>query len=179
MAVADLINYRICPVHLCRGALPRSRAPTAGEIVRGRRRSDHHAVHHQLQLVNLNLTSLDTVRRFSDARHLVILDLHSNFLSDISGLSGCVNLVQLDLHNNQLTELPPTSFWQRFLRLRVLYLHNNAIAGQHGAAVAVESLAGCPKLQVCMPSPADTLRLIHLVGFPGSHQTHSAGSCDA
>jgi len=144
-----------------RGTEPRARAPTADELGGQRQQRDGRrpilctdsasgsaAPHRELQLVNLTLTTLDTVSRFSDAQRLVILDLHSNFLSDITGLGGCVNLVQLDLSDNQLTALPSANFWHHFARLRVLYLHNNAIAGQHGSAAAVESLAACRKLQI-------------------------------
>eukprot|EP00041_Stephanoeca_diplocostata_P026989 m.735946 g.735946 ORF g.735946 m.735946 type:complete len:955 (-) comp23093_c0_seq17:188-3052(-) len=86
---------------------------------------------------------------------LRVLDLHGNALTNLSPLRGCIHLVKLDAHGNRLQALPGAAFWAGLRRLRVLYLHDNALSGRHGAAPAVQALAG-----------ARTLNLLTLFGTP-------------
>lgn len=101
----------------------------------------------QLQsILYLNFHSVPIIE-VGDVRlcqNLRILNLSSNYLFNIDPLVECKHLFRLDLQNNQLDELPPSSFWAAFERLKILYLHSNQISKIEN----LKNLTACPSLEI-------------------------------
>ena len=76
-------------------------------------------------------------------RNLRVCDLTGNFIKDCLPLQVCTKLVHLNLCSNRIERMPPVSFWVKLRELRILYLHDNCLAGDMNS---IADLAHCSQL---------------------------------